>query len=180
MSLIDIPDYLLYIIMGYISDNKGSISLYSSCSYFKKLFNEYGYVKVLTNNPLKNNLYTLAVNSTKHKNTLNTISITHTQDPQYYIFYWSNTIFFNFCTTTSIINPTIITDTTIIYIYNDRHKNIRVNWSKFPKLERLELVNITINFIGIEVCKKLKNINMSQDISFINLPENLKYLITYK
>ena len=164
MSLSDIPDYVLYIIMDYIPDNKGSISLYSCCSYFKNLFEKYGYLKELSNSPLRNDAYTLAINSAKHKKTLNMISIFYTWDPQYCIFYWPKTVFFSYCTSRSVINPSVVTDTEVMYIYNDHNKNIIVNWKKFPKLRQIKLTEFNVNFTGIEVCENLKSIKIGLSI----------------
>jgi len=178
MSFNRIPDCILYIIMEYIPDNKGSLSMTLSCKYLKNLFYKYGYLKYITIGPLINNLYNLSINSCQHIRTLNMISVTYSCNPHYWIFEWPKTVFFNYCTFKDKINPPSLTKTETLYILNTKNTITKVNWEKFKNLKRLELSDWNIDFEGIEVCKKLVNINVFKKVNMETIPESLKRLVT--
>lgn len=166
MSLNDIPDCLLISILEYISDNKSSISLVSSCKYFKNLFYKNGYLKYLTTKPLGLNPYDFAMKTAEHSRTLKTISMYNTKDPQYWIFSWPKVAFFNHCHITKI-DPTKPTQTEILYILNNPSTKLEINWFKFPNLKKLELTSWNFNYSEKDIrdkCKYLKHINIQKTV----------------
>lgn len=165
MSLSNIPDSVLLIIMDYIPDNKGSLSLAISCEYFKNLFYKHGFLKYISIEPLINNdLYNLLLVSCIHKRTLKTISIRNYPNPHDWIQEWPKIVFFNYCTISSTINPANIANTEIMYLLNIKSDLININWLKFPNLKRIELTTGNININGIEKCKNLVSVKIFSKI----------------
>ena len=180
MSLTNIPDSVLFIIMGYIPDNKGSLSLAISCDYFKNLFYKHGFLKYISIEPLiNNNLYNLAILTSVHRRTLKTISIRNCFNPHMWIQEWPKVIFLNYCIITSTINPPNIANTELMYLLNINSDLITINWLKFPKLKRIELTNGNININGIEKCKNLLNIKIFSKKGENTTSEYLDKIITY-
>ena len=153
MSINTVPDDILIIIMNFIPTNKSSLNFLKTCKYIKDLFYKNSFVKHIKIGP-HDILYDFTLRCCKHKNTLNTISITNVRDPQHWIFIWPQTVFFNSCTTKDVLDPPVETNTEVLYILNDRSKLININWSKFPKLNRFVTTNWNFNFDSV------KNINI--------------------
>ena len=129
-----IPDVLLFKLLEYIRDNNTCINLLLTCKYFKKIFYEYGYLKIVKVSIMRNNPYNFMLQTDKHRRTLNMIEMLYLHEVQHWIAYWPNTVFFNHCTTGKI-NPTKKVNTEFLYILNDRSKKLWINWEKFPKLK---------------------------------------------
>lgn len=162
MSINFLDEYLLYKIMNFIPDNKSSINFMLSCSYFKKIFYKYGYIKhVKSGNLININIYDFFLICIKHENTLDSIEITNTNNPMHWITVWPRVVFFNYCNITEEIKPYNPTKTKILYLLNNRNKKkIIIQWKMFPNLEYLEADNFNFNFEDSKECKKLINIKI--------------------
>jgi hypothetical protein len=168
MSINFLDDHLLYKIMNFIQDNKTSVNFILCCTYFKKLFYKYGYIKhIKTGNLVNISIYDFFLTSIKHQNTLNTIEITNVNNPMCWITVWPKVVFFNYCNITYEIKPFHQTKTKILYLLNNRNdKKIKVDWKMFPNLEYLEVDNFNFNFEDTKQCKKLLNIRIKNNITY--------------
>lgn len=139
MSLNNVPDDILYIIMSFIKDNKTSVNFISSCKYFKNLFYRYGYIKNLSISA-HDDLFKFAILSSYHNKTLNCISIYNKFNPHMWFNNWPKIVFMNNCTIKEKIDPSKSTETEYLYILNSRiYKDIKINKNKFPKLKYIEI-----------------------------------------
>jgi hypothetical protein len=160
MFLDSLPDHLIFLILKLIPDNKTSISLVSTCKYFKHILYKHGYLKQLTCKPLGLNPYDFSIKCSEHYRSLNMVSMYYINDAHLWICYWPRIVFFNYCRTGKI-NPPKVTETEVLYILNDKSKDVDVNWDKFPKLKRLEISNCNFNLKNIkDKCKYLNCVNI--------------------
>lgn len=158
ISINDIPDPILLIIMSYIPDNYSSLNLVKTCKYFKKLFCKNGYLKTMVYQNRNKSLFDFIMRCSDHFRTINLIAIHNILNPQYSICKWPKKVFFFSCINKHIIDPTKETKTEILYIINDHSKYININWNKFPNLKYFEISDWNFNFETIDICKKLINI----------------------
>jgi hypothetical protein len=150
MSINTISDFLLIKIMTFIGDNKTSLNFTKSCVYFKNLFYKEGFAKHIKIDPhLYNDPYDFSMKCGYHRRTLDTISITHLSEPQYWISVWPRVVFLNNCNIKDVINPPEETNTEILYILNNRNMNTKINWKKFPKLKVFETTDTVFNIEDI-------------------------------
>lgn len=190
-----LPSDIIIYFWNFISNNKDTISFLISSKYIYEIGKQYGYLKYLTNGKYLNNgddkIHNFIKNCLKHKISLFYLKIYNVKDPNIWIpIKWPKKISLINCLSSNyILNPYEETDTEELYIYNfDRHmykptKNVKINWSKFPKLKKLYIDSHSIDLSTLNVCSKLEQIiidmNIQQQLNFsIKDFSNIKSLIS--
>lgn len=178
MSFQNIPSDLFSYILQFIPDNKTSSFLARSCSRFLHIANRHGYVKYISyDDVLGDNIQLFIRRYCDHVNSIISVSIYTITDPHYWIpSVWPKKVYFNRTRITEIISPplSITEELQIIdfHKHNFPYDLVRIDWKKLPKLKRLNLDVVNIDFTGIEACKDLEIIFITiYKEGSVNLPD---------
>jgi len=132
----------LSIILDYLSEKECCI-LATLSKEFMEIFKS-GYMKTLQ----INNKYPLLPYETscdlmnrmfKHTRRLQFVSIYLITDPHLWMPYWTRKVYFVNCNFTSEINPREIQHSTEYICIKNSNSNIRINYDKFPSLQRVDV-----------------------------------------
>lgn len=101
-----------------------------------KLFNKIDYLKYLQN--VEGDIYNFSMLFARHFRTLDKIYLRMAKNPCPWLpSKWPREVIFYRCKI-RYLNPTCITNTEIITIYDEKNfKKIEINWKKFPKLQNI-------------------------------------------
>ena len=175
--MLKLNDDILYTIISYLN-NKDSLSIVLTCKYYKNFFYKVGFVKYLN---IFRNSYELFEMYNSHYRTLISMSLSHMNNPQHWIFgNWCKKVSLINCILTDKIDPTkpcLEEELSIYNIYNI-YKNIpiRINWKKFPKLKILKLDVYDIELENIESCSNLEVVYINLNNKKKDFTSNLKSL----
>ena len=181
----NICDENLVNIISYLN-NKDSLNFVKLSKYNKNLFYKRGFLKHISSINSHSDPFDFAINFSIHNKTLQSVHVSHIQNPQYYMNgTWPKNVLINFCRINSQINPTTTKTEKlkIEQIYYHTYKKM-INWNKFTKLKVLYLSCTDIDFTGFENCKDLEIIFIElKNADKVVLPnisslKNLKHLIT--
>jgi hypothetical protein len=165
MSLDNFSDDLILHIFKFVSTNKNMISLIRTCKYFKKLGNEFGYLKYISVKEYKNFIKFIKFYFTPN-DFLQSVSIKDIDNPIRWMIErpWPKEMIFTNCFIgNDIVDiPESPTEKLIIC---DLHRSmnkytIHIDWKKFPKLKILDIQTNDIDFVGLESCKELEVIRI--------------------
>lgn len=139
---------------------KDNINIITSSKTMLETYGREGYIQNYCNSNISGmDLFNIMC---KHKNTLNSISLSSINNPNLWMPYWVKKVNFINCNfDNGIINPDKDVDTEELYIYSTQ-KNITfdINWIKFPKLKKFIIraykieslpINVEIKIITIPV-----------------------------
>lgn len=178
MSFQNISSYLFRYILQFIPDNKTSSFLVRTCSRLLHIGNSHGYVKYISYGDVScNNINLFVKRYCDHVKSIISVSIYTITDPQYWIpSVWPKKVYFKRTRITEIISPplSITEDLQIIDLDKHNHSSdlVRIDWKKLPKLKRLNLDVVNIDFTGIEACKDLEIIFITvYKEGTVNLPD---------
>jgi hypothetical protein len=177
MSLYNIPEELLSLIIEKLDTNEDSVSLISSCKKFHNISKEIEYIKslVLDYNTDYIRFIKLYNKSTKSLKKLYVYKIGNPLDwiPRNK---WPSILIFNMCFMGNKYIDPVISDTETLRIYdpdsrdNKTKNKLRINWKKLPKLRIIDVNTNDIDFSGMETCKNLEIVHIYLENSFDRFP----------
>jgi len=196
MSLEKLPKDLILVIWAFIRSNKSMTSLVTSCKYFKKVGDTYGYIKSYDLD--LNNYYFLR--KLLSKNIFFDKFITRDISRPSIMLNdkagWPRVVVFDIGRDdygfgyTNVIKPPLSPKTEVLKISIDKRyvgltTPLTVIWCMFPNLKVLDIEVINVHLSGLIGCKKLEKIkiNISGPVApilpdFISSLPNLKILAT--
>jgi hypothetical protein len=182
-----ITDYNLINVASYLN-NKDSYSFLLTSKYLKNLFSREGFLKSINfgYNIINTDIYDFSITCARHYNSLNSIYVSNTNNPQVWIQnIWPKIMHFNFCTITDLIDPSYISNTEELYIkqheFINKNITLKINWVKFPYLKKLKIMAFDIDLTGIKTCNKLKHIdiylfNKNSVVTHLYVDTSTKYI----
>ena len=169
MNLDNFSDDLILHILKFVSSNKNMISLIGTCKYFKKLGNEFGYLKYINVKGYKN-FITFIKFYFASDNFLESVSIKDIDNPIRWMIErpWPKEMIFTNCLIGNdlVDIPESPTEKLIIRdLYSAKNRStIHIDWQKFPKLKILDIKVNDINFAGLEKCKELEVVRIDLEV----------------
>lgn len=176
MSLHYLPEDIIIYIIDFIPDNYSSFSFSTISKRIRNVTKKYGYAKHLS--ITNNDIFTFINRYTQHYNTLKSIKTIDIEDPQLWIpWTFPKIVHFMNCKISRNISPPK-SDTEEIKIndffrFQNKNSILRINWEKFPKLQKLYIYFNDIDFTGIELCKELKIIFIDLGVNNKIIPETI-------
>ena len=148
----------LSLIISFLN-NKSSIYLIKTCRYIKTHGDRYGF---LTSLELDYTTDTMAFIRwfSYHQETLRTVKIKGMDNPHMWLPKYVENVIFDHCSVIKRINPqkpiyvTKSLNITDYHRYNNKN-TLRINWTQFPNLEKLELYVYDVDLNGLDL-KTLK------------------------
>ena len=157
MRLDIFSDDLILHIFKFVSSNEDMISLIGTCKYFKKLGNEFGYLKYINVKGYKNFIKFIKFYFTPN-DFLQSVSIKDIDNPIRWMIErpWPKEMIFTNCLIGNdlVDIPESPTEKLIIRDCTNR-STIHIDWQKLPKLKILDIQANDIDFVGREMCKEL-------------------------
>ena len=179
-----LPQEILRNILQYYLIDKDSNNVVSTCKTLYKI----DYLKFLKNR--NTDILYFSMLFSKHCKTLNYIVLQNVSDPTPWIpCRWPKKVILRNCFISFEINPSISDTEELIIEKQPCYKQVysrtlKINWSKFPNLKKLEITTFDLNLTGIEKCTKLEYVylychkqNTQLPKNIYNIP-NLKIIIT--
>ena len=166
MTLDIFSDDLILHIFKFISTNKNMISLIGTCKYFKKLGNEFGYLKYINVKGYKNFIKFIKFYFTPNE-FLQSISIKDIDNPIRWMIErpWPKEMIFTNCFIgNDLVNIPESPTEKLIIRDNTIRSSINIDWQKFPKLKILDIQVNNTNFAGLEKCKELEVVRIDLGI----------------
>jgi len=142
------------------------ISLIGTCKYFKKLGNEFGYLKYINVKGYKNFVKFIKFYFTPN-DFLESVSIKDINNPISWMIErpWPKEMIFTNCFIENNIDEIPESPTEKLIIRNCTNRStIHIDWKKFPKLKILDIQVNDIDFVGLEKCKELEIIRIDLGI----------------
>lgn len=165
-NLINQPDDIILYIWSFLESNEESINFLKTCKVMKQIGYENGFVKEINFN-INDDIQEFMNLNYRHRKSLIKSTVSCLANPFLYL---SHTKYLELTLINSFddkICPNECLDVKKLKLLdNGRYKidKIIVDWSKFPKLERLDVDCYDICMDGIQNCKNLKIVSITKGI----------------
>jgi hypothetical protein len=157
---------IINIFISYLNDYDNT-HLIQACKKLYTYATKYGFVKYIKSD-LDTNIMTFIQRFSIHSNTVKSVDIRYLDNPHEWLPHYVERICFVHCTITKYVNPSPSSKSSIVkYLkLSDYHRFkfrnvLRVNWSKFPNLEELDLYVYDVDLTGIQDCKLLRKVKIN-------------------
>jgi hypothetical protein len=130
-SINDLDIFIIGLISSYFSDNDSSINLALSCKEFYSFFKSSGYLKSITVTP-HTGVDLFLKHCFAHRKTIQRVTMLNIQNPQYWLPFWPDEVYFFNCKVTDTISPTKPCSTKILSVVSCDETRAVVDWKKFP------------------------------------------------